>query len=468
MNTRSLRFQLTAWYAGLVAGIFLALGLLTYIWLERYMEGSLKETQLRRARQIGLSLLAAPQPPLASQVRDGIQLRYAPEANHLFVRVTQAKSGRLYSSKPPLDDSFDPESVAVPPWPTVHESTRRESLSSGQELLVASYVCTRPDSEQYLVEAGASTRSMQEVLHQVLLLLGVGLPIVGVVTVSGGYWLVKRALLPVDQIRESAERISLQNLSQRLPVPPTGDELERLSIALNHMITRLDSAFQHSRRFVADASHELRTPLTILRGELEAMLQDRDLPSNEQETVASLLEETERLANIVEGLFALSRLDAGEAKHQPARFDLAELTTSTAEQMELLAADKKISVECDAKRAVMVDGDRARLKQVIVNLLDNAIKYTPEGGRVCLKVSANDRQALLEVSDNGIGIAPEALPHIFQRFYRVDKARSRECGGAGLGLSIVESITLAHGGLVSVDSVPGQGSRFRVGLPLAA
>ena len=245
----------------------------------------------------------------------------------------------------------------------------------------------------------------------------------------------------------------------------TGDELERLSIALNHMIERLDSSFRYSRRFVADASHELRTPLTVLHGELESLVQQPQFSSEWRERAGSALEEVERLAHIVEGLFAISRLDAGEAAAEWVPLDLAQLTAATTEQMSLLAEDKEIKLTCEAVMGVWVEGDRARLKQVVVNLLDNAIKYTPGGGAIALKVTRREGKALLEVSDNGIGIPAEALPRVFERFFRVDDARSREQGGAGLGLSIVKSICLAHHGRVEVKSEPGRGSRFCVELP---
>jgi heavy metal sensor kinase len=304
-------------------------------------------------------------------------------------------------------------------------------------------------------------------LDRLLLLLAVGLPVVMLVAVGGGYFLVKRALTPVDQMGSKAELISQYNLSDRLPVSRTGDELERLSVSLNHMITRLDDAFQNSKRFVADASHELRTPLTILRGELENLVEDSRLLAESRERIGSLLEEVERLSKIVERLFALSRLDAGEAQAEWLPFDLGEMVVTTTEQMSLLAEDKKISITCDPSPAVTVIGDRTRLKEVIVNLLDNAIKYTPDGGAVHLKVNTTNGHAVLEVADTGIGIPAEAVAHVFDRFFRVDQVRSREHGGAGLGLSIVKSICNAHGGEVEVESALGRGSRFRVKLPLA-
>jgi signal transduction histidine kinase len=199
---------------------------------------------------------------------------------------------------------------------------------------------------------------------------------------------------------------------------------------------------------------------------LESLASNRSLAAEFRETIGSVLEEVERLARIVEQLFALSRLDAGESRAEWVQFDLAELTATTAEQMSLLAEDKGISVSYDAAQPVQVDGDRSRLKQVVVNLLDNAIKYTPAGGRIQLRVAAVDGHALLEVSDSGIGIPADALSHVFERFFRVDKARTRDPEGAGLGLAIVKSICTAHGAAVEVES-NGVGSRFRVKLPIA-
>jgi heavy metal sensor kinase len=297
--------------------------------------------------------------------------------------------------------------------------------------------------------------------------LAFGLPIGVLIAVSGGFVLVRRALNPVNQIAHKAEDISQHNLSERLPVVNSGDELEHLSISLNNMIARLEDAIQTSKQFVADASHELRTPLTVLRGELESLAQDALLKAQTRESLGSLLEEVDRLTEVVESLLALSKLDAGEAISERVRFDLAELVSTTAEQMSLLAEDKQIRVECDAAPDVFVEGDRSRMKQVVVNLLDNAIKYTQNGGNVLLRIARDGDTAVLEVVDNGIGIPTEALPHMFKRFFRVDDSRSRDQGGAGLGLSIVESICAAQGAEVDVTSRPGSGSCFRVRQPLA-
>jgi len=277
--------------------------------------------------------------------------------------------------------------------------------------------------------------------------------------------LLGRALRPVDEIVRSAERITLRNLSQRLPVPDTGDEVERLSLALNRMIERLDESYQVTSRFSADASHELRTPLTIMRGELEAILTQENLEEEEMQQIATVLEEAERLTQIVEGLLAISRLEAGETQLDKDPVDLSQLATTTVEQMAPLADDKSLTLEMEAVRDVIVDANEVRLRQVIVNLLDNAIKYTPEGGKIRVEVKADGSEAVVEVIDNGIGISSEALPNIFKRFYRSEQVQARKARGTGLGLSMVHSILEAHGGSVKVESSENKGSTFRVSLP---
>ena len=462
MNTRSLSFRLTLWYAGVLTWVFTVLGGVTYLALKTYLEGSIRDAQMRRARQIAGVLLPGIRHQGEARLIEEIKARYAPEVNGQFIRLSDDTGLVFYLSGTPRDRSFDPSAIPRPSWPSTAESTRRQSLPDGRALLMATVILTASEGNRYLVESGASTDSAGAVLGHFLMVLVIGLPVVAATVAAGGYFLVKRALAPVSEITVSSERITFQNLSERLPVARTGDELEHLSVALNRMMTRLDDAFQYSRRFVADASHELRTPLTVLRGELEALLQNESLGADVRDTAASLLEEVERLTNIVEGLFALSRLDAGEAQREWLPFDLGLLALSTADQMSLLAEDKRISVNTEFAGDVIIQGDRSRLKQVVVNLLDNAIKYTPEGGVITLKVKSTDDLAVLEVADTGIGIPAESLPHVFERFYRVDKARSRDIGGAGLGLAIAKAICTAHGVTLAVSSTPGHGSTFRL------
>jgi len=468
VNTRSFKFQLIVWYAGLLAGGFILLGTAAYVALERYLVAAVKESQLRRARQIAQLVADESKKSLITNVGDEIETRYAPGLNDRFVRVSRESGEVLYLSSAPASLTFSPSTLPPPNWPPGPETVRRVSLGNRREMLLTSHAVAVQGGARYLVETGALLDEVQQDLRQWLIFLIAGLPIVGALAVGGGYLLIRRALTPVDKIAATAERIGSHNLGQRLPVANTGDELERLSIILNHMIQRLEQAFQHSRRFMADASHELRTPLTVLRGELETFVQEPNLAPEMRERLGSALEEVVRLVNIVEGLFAISRLDAGEAQAELVKFDLGKLASSTTDQMSLLGEDKNIKITCAAANDVWVEGDRARMKQVVVNLLDNAIKYTPQGGAVGLNVRTHDGKALLEVTDNGMGIPAESLPRVFERFYRVDEARSRELGGAGLGLSIVRSICAAHHGRVEAASTPGHGSTFRVELPLTS
>ena len=467
MNTRSIRFRLVMWYAGLLAGIFLFLCALLYLNLRHFLENDLRQSQARRTRQIAQTLLAhvgqTGEAYVASQVKDWFE----PEINGRFIRITRADGSVVYASGPPKDGSFEPRQVPALAPTTQMVFSRKLKLPGNITLLVSALNFKSPGQSGYLVEFGGLLDPVETMLNHLFLQLALGLPIAVLVAAVGGYLLVQRALQPVEQITRKAEQITQHNLSERLPAARTGDELERLSHSLNRMIARLDDAFKNSKRFVADASHELRTPLTILRGELETLAEETQLPPDLRSRLGSLLEETNRLGKIVEQLFALSRLDAGEAQTEWTRFDLAALVKTTAEQMSLLAEDRGIAIACDANRQVPVEGDRARLKQVVVNLLDNAIKYTPKHGAIQLNVTTVNGHAVLEVADNGLGIPADALPHVFERFYRVDQTRSGDSGSAGLGLSIVKSICTAHGADVEVLSSVGLGSRFRVKLPLS-
>ena len=462
MTTRSIRFRLIAWYAGLLTGVFLLLDALMYFDLRHFLESDLGETQARRARQIADTLLLRVDQTGDAYVANEVNDIYDPEVNDRFIRITRSGGGVVYVSGTPQDKSFEPTSVAAA-RSSQKEFLRKARVPGGKTLLIAALNYRTPGGARYLVEVGVPLDPVDTMLDRLFLQLALGLPIAVFVAIGGGYLLVGRALAPVDQIAHKAEQITQHNLGERLPVPRTADELEYLSLSLNLMIARLEDAFLNSKRFIADASHELRTPLTALRAELETVMSDGRLSPELCETLGSVLEEVERLVEIVEGLVAISRLDAGEAQAEWVRFDLAELAATTADQMSLLAEDKGIVVTCDAKPGVLVEGDRSRLKQVVVNLLDNAIKYTPEKGEINLRVAGVNGHATLEVADTGIGIPAEALPHVFDRFFRVDKARTRHPGGAGLGLSIVKSICTAHGATVEAYS-NREGSVFRVTL----
>lgn len=465
MNTRSLRFRITAWYAALLAGALLVFGVSVYLGLERYLYGDLQRTLGVDCRTIGTQLLSQHPFKREDWLNTEIEEAYSPEVNNHFIRVFQEGVGVLYVSSSPKDGAFDPFRV---PLPTGDEMgrPRKVRLGGGHQLLIDAAQFTTPDGSKFVVESGVPYHQIEVVLHGLLFIFAVYMPFIISLAVVSGYWLMRRSLQPVDEITKRAEGITSTNLSERLPVIRTGDELERLSVSLNRMIERLDEAFQHINRFSADASHELRTPLTILQLELEGMAQSHRLTPSLSDQIGSALEETDRMSHIVENLLAISRLDAGEVKMDKTRLDLGQLAASTAEQMRLLAEEKAILFRTNVAADICVEGDRARLQQVIVNLVANAIKYTPEAGEVEVSVRAQGRTAFLEVSDNGIGISDQALPHVFERFFRADKARSRISGGAGLGLAIVKAICDAHGAEIKVSSKEGDGSRFTVGLPL--
>jgi heavy metal sensor kinase len=462
MNCRSISFRLVVWYTSLLTGILLLRGVLLYFGLQHFLDNDMRESHARRARQIGLTLIAHISQTGEANVAEQMKNVYAPEINNRFIRVARDDGRLIYQSGPPVDGSFNPSDIPTVSLAAGRETAEKIRLSGDKTMLVVIAGYPGGNQHAYVVEVGALLDPVQAMLNHLFLQLALGLPLAVTIIALGGWLLVRRALQPVAEITRAAELITQHNTRERVPVARTGDELEKLSVSLNRMIARLDDAFRNSTRFVADASHELRTPLTILHGELEMLAEAEPLPHAAREQVFSMLEEVGRLGKIVEKLFALSRLDAGEAQTEWQPLDLAELARTTAEQMSLLAEDKHIAISCDAHQPVLVEGDPVRLKQVVVNLLDNAIKYTPENGFIQLSVNCLNQQAILEVSDNGIGIPAEALPHVFERFYRVDPSRTNNAGSAGLGLSIVKSICSAHGAEVEVQSALRKGSCFRV------
>jgi heavy metal sensor kinase len=467
MNHRSLAFRLAVWYALLLSATFALVGIGMFYGLDQYLRASLRDSLRRRSLQIEQILQQAPAAVSDSAIAEAINTRVSPEFNNRFVRVTRAPVTPVYRSGEPADRSFDSAAVPPPddPWPA--RAVVRPIFTAAGPLLVSitPMACA---SGRYLIELGTALGPVEAVQRRLLALLGLLLPVLVACAAGGGYLLVHWALRPVERLSQTAEQISVQDLDARLPVVPTGDALQRLSISLNLMLARLRDSVHTSRRFLADASHELRTPLTVIKGELQQLVADPGARSEERERIGSVLEEVARLEHLVAGLLVLSRLDAGDARREWSEVNLGELAASTAEQMHLVADDRGVRLQASVLAPVTIRGDAGRLKQVIVNLLDNAIKFTPRGGTVTVRTEALDGNGMLEVRDSGIGIPAASLPHVFDRFYRVDAARSRDEGGAGLGLSIVRSICSAHGVEIEVDSIVGGGTRFRLSFPLPA
>jgi two-component system, OmpR family, heavy metal sensor histidine kinase CusS len=299
-------------------------------------------------------------------------------------------------------------------------------------------------------------------LRRLLAALALAVPLALAFCGGLGYLLARAALAPIERLRRAAQEVTAERLDRRLSVANPDDELGRLTKTINEMIGRLERSFAEIRRFTADASHELRTPLAAIRAEAEVALANPSVTPEQERLLGSVLEECIRLARLTDQLLALSREDAGVTRsvHEPV--DLSALVGAVAENMRPLAEARELTLHVQGAGNVEVRGDGARLRQVFYNLLDNAIKYTPPGGRVEVIVEAGP---VVAVRDTGIGIPPEHLPHVFERFYRVDKARSRGEGGTGLGLSIARSIVVAHGGRIDISSVEGQGTKCTVRLP---
>jgi heavy metal sensor kinase len=321
--------------------------------------------------------------------------------------------------------------------------------------------------ESYFAQAAAPLDDFYMALHRFATLLLVSIPILLFSAAAGGYWMSRRALAPVDQITHTARSISVQNLSRRLLVPQTHDELQRLSETLNSMLERLEAAFKKIIQFTADASHELRTPVAVMRTRTELSLRKPRSADEYRETLAQVHSELEKTSELVERLMLLARADYGVEALQLSTTDLREIVREVCGQGKMLSAAKEIDFRQQIQEIPLwVKADAHALRRLFLILVDNAVKYTPQGGRVDVVVGQENGFAIGEVRDTGIGIAPEDLPNVFERFYRADKARSRESGGVGLGLSIGRWIAEAHGGTIDVQSSPGGGSIFRVRLPL--
>jgi heavy metal sensor kinase len=290
-------------------------------------------------------------------------------------------------------------------------------------------------------------------------------PLTLLVAGGGGYFLARRVLRPVKSMTRAANQITADRLSQRIEVDNPDDELGALAQTLNRMIERLERSFVEIRLFTADASHELRTPLTAIRTEAEVALSKLPVSHEHQQLLASILEECDRLARLTEQLLTISREDAGVAQQVRERVEVTQTVKGVVETMRVLAESKGLRLQLAESGPVEIQGDGARLRQVFFNLIDNAIKYTPEGGTVEIRIERIDGAARVIVRDSGVGIPAEHLPRVFDRFYRVDKARSREQGGTGLGLTIARSIVVAHSGQIELSSTRGHGTTVTLTLP---
>ncbi len=305
---------------------------------------------------------------------------------------------------------------------------------------------------------------MQRQLREILIVLVIGLPVVTGLAGVGGYMLARHALAPIEDLANAARRITADRLHERLTVPNQQDEIGRLATVINETFGRIESSFDQLRRFTADASHELRTPLSVIRGTGELSLRETRTPAEYKDAIGSMLEEVDRLTRLVDTLLRLSRGDAGTIRLNRDVVDLGELARDVVSGLGILAEERQQHLNLTVADAVRVSADRLVVREAIANLIDNAVKYSPRGSQIEVKVHSDSDGAVLTVSDHGPGIAAEHRDRIFDRFYRVDEGRSRDMGGTGLGLAIAKWAVEANGGNISLDS-GGRGSAFRIRLP---
>ena len=317
-----------------------------------------------------------------------------------------------------------------------------------------------------VLEVGQSRDDVTDPLGTLLAIMGVAYPVTLALAVLGGIFLSRRALAPVDRVTGLARRISADDLSQRLDLDLPEDEVGRLARTFDEMIARLDEAFRRQRQFTADASHELRTPLTIMKGQLDVALQKERGPEEYRKVLQAVNDEVDRLVKLAGSLLTLTRADARQVPLTLEDVRVADVVAGAVEHLTPTAAGKQIELSAESSNGLAVNADEDLLIQLLLNLLDNAIKYTPEGGAVTVRWDTSLDNVEIRVQDTGDGISQEHIPLIFDRFYRADEARSRVDGGAGLGLAISKWIVEAHGGSLGVESVVGSGSTFTIRLPI--
>lgn len=454
-----IRLRLTLWYVLLLALILGVFSVGVYLALRHSLYTNLNNSLEARANDLaGLVRFVGDRPTLAGQISTTSQ-----DSGEQFIRLydisgiaifdTSADGGGARTDARALSTAlsgravFDRVSIGGETF-----QTRLVPLSDGASIKGA-------------LEVGRAPNEATDTLRALILILALGFPIALALAMLGGVFLASRALSPIDKITRLAQRISGDDLSQRLNLKLPEDEVGRLARTFDDMIGRLDAAFRRQQQFTADASHELRTPLTTIKGQIEVALTRPRGSDAYRDVLRDVNEEVDRLIRLVVSLLTLARADARQIPIVREAVELSELVAASVEQVRDTARESGVDVSLEGSGRLMLQADQDLLLQLLLNLLDNAIKYTPAGGKVIASWSRRNGSALLSVRDSGIGISPEHLPHLFDRFYKIDTARSRQRGGVGLGLSICRWIAEAHGGSISVESAPDQGSTFSVSLP---
>ncbi len=449
----TIRARLTLWYAALLGVALMAFGGLLYWSLSSWLYAQNTALLRMHAEQVAGEL----------EVKSG-RLTWSEQddlatAGTLVAAYDQTGSQVLGPSLPTVFP------VRLPPGDTVSGQTRRFHLPGGDAETLTLAV-TQDGVPVGWVVVMRSLRTADDALLRLLRLLFLSIPLILLTAATGGLLLARRALAPISRITDKARAISHNNLSERLGGPATPDEVGRLASTLDEMLDRLDQAFERQRQFTADASHELHTPLAIISAQAEEALRRPEDTAVVRGALETIRQQVRRMGKLTSQLLTLARADAApEGPSERERLDLASLATDVVDEMREFAGQKGTDLAVTAGVPVWVLGDQTGLTELFVNLIDNAIRYTPPGGRVSVDVGRRGADAVVSVADTGPGIPPEDLPRLFERFYRVDKARSHAQGGTGLGLAIARTVARAHGGDIEVASRPGQGATFTVHLP---
>ncbi|MGI9071784.1 MAG: sensor histidine kinase [Bryobacteraceae bacterium] len=462
MKKRSIGFRLAAWYFLVFASGIAAFSIVAWIAMRATVYHAIDDELRDRVRGVQtfmdrqISSLSIP------EIRDEFREHSVLGPGGDLFQVSDAQGQWLYRSVPLESNNVSierPANLSKPRFVTAEVAGRPLRFYS-ERIMV--------NGQPYTVQVAAPMHEAFEAIEAFGIILAFLVPVLLVGASAGGYWISKRAFDPVDEISRAAQRISIENLADRLQVPQTGDQLQRLTETLNQMFSRLETSVRRIKQFTADASHELRAPIALIRTTAEVAVQKRDRQADEYlESLDDILEESERTSQVVDSLMLLARTDAGKEVLERALVDASSICRAAVEQGEKLARNRGIQFSASIPESpILVHADAEALRRALLILIDNAVKYTPQGGSVRVDVGRNDGFARVSVSDTGIGIEPADLPHIFDRFWRADKARSRAHGGAGLGLSIAKWIAETHAGSVTVESELGKGSAFSLYVPL--